>query len=287
MTVATNIYRPTPVVKWVGGKRQLIPHIKNMMPAVFENYYEPFLGGGALFCELMPTSAIINDANAELIEMYRQIKLHPDEVCTELSCLETQYNQKPTMQEKDALYYELRQSFNNHLNNNDINSPAFAALLIFLNKAGFNGLYRVNADGMYNVPPAHRKTVKAYDRDNIFAMSKLLKTTTILCGDFEKACSNATRNDFVFFDSPYFNTFDTYQAGGFSQADHIRLFNLYKQLSDRGVSCMLTNNDCDFIKDLYHDFTIYPVAVKRMVNCNGNNRTGKEVIITNFKVMGV
>lgn len=272
-----------PVIKWAGGKRQLIPQITEMMPVEFNRYYEPFFGGGALFCELAPTSATINDFNKQLVGMYKQIKTDPNGVCAALFDLQNQYNEKKTMEEKDALYYEFRQSFNDYLkNDDDIKYSLPAALLIFLNKAGFNGLYRVNASGMYNVPPAHRKKVNTYDRDNIIALSKLLKKAKIMCGDFEKACKDAKCGDFVFFDSPYYDTFDTYQAGGFSEADHIRLFDLFKRLSDNGVYCMMTNNDCDFIKNLYKDFNIKVVDVKRMINCDGKNRTGREIIVTSY-----
>lgn len=254
-----------------------------MMPTHFDRYYEPFFGGGALFCELTPASATINDRNKQLVNMYEQIKTNPDGVCAALYDLQRQYNEKETMDEKDALYYEFRKSFNDCLANNaDTNHSLSAALLIFLNKAGFNGLYRINTSGMYNVPSAHRKTVKAYDKANIMAMSKALQQTRILCGDFAEACKDAKEGDFVFFDSPYYDTFDTYQAGGFSEADHVRLFELFKDLSNKGVYCMATNNNCEFIRSLYQNYHIKSTNVRRSINCDGENRTGKEVIITNY-----
>ena len=135
---------------------------------------------------------------------------------------------------------------------------------------------------MYNVPSAHRKSINIYDNDNIAAMSEVLQKTKIMCGDFAKACEDTKKGDFVFFDSPYYDTFDTYQAGGFSEADHVRLFELFKDLSDKGVYCMMTNSNCEFIKDLYKDFDINVVDVKRMINRDGKNRVGKEVIVTNY-----
>lgn len=271
----------SPVIKWAGGKRQLLPVIESMLPDTFESYYEPFFGGGALFCNIVPETATINDCNSQLINMYEQIKVNPDRVCSDLYDIQNQYNQKETMEEKDAMYYELREMFNRRMND-EKSTSLVAALLIFLNKAGFNGLYRVNSSGKYNVPPAHRKQIKAYEESNIIAFSKALKPAKIMCGDFEASCREARAGDFVFFDSPYYDTFDTYQAGGFSERDHLRLYDLFKMLSDKRVYCMLTNNDCDFIKNLYHDFNIHAVSVKRMINCDGKNRTGKEVIITNY-----
>lgn len=281
-TVETTV---TPVLKWAGGKRQLVPIIKQMMPESYNRYYEPFFGGGALFCDLSPQSATINDFNKQLIGMYEQIKIRPEDVCATLFDLQEQYNKLETMEDKDTLYYKFRQSFNDYLVENEgINDSLSAALLIFLNKAGFNGLYRVNSSGLYNVPSAHRKTIKAYNSDNIKAISKILKKTKIMCGDFEKACKDAKEGDFVFFDSPYYDTFDAYQAGGFSEEDHMRLFNLFKRLSNKDVYCMMTNNDCDYIKNLYREFNIKIVDVKRMINSNAKNRTGKEVIVTNYEV---
>ena len=271
----------TPVIKWAGGKRQLVPTILPMMPATYGTYFEPFFGGGALFCELQPKVAVINDFNKQLIGMYRCIEQRPDEVCKAVKNLQGNYNSLPAMADKDAYYKCCRDLFNKEMQNGR-DSVLAASLLIFLNKAGFNGLYRVNAKGLLNVPSAHRQTVNAFDSDNIKEWSKALKKATIMCGDFEIACNAAQAGDFVFFDSPYYDTFDTYQAGGFSEADHKRLFALFDRLAGQGVYCMLTNNSCDFIKNLYSGYNIKEVDVKRMINCNANARTGKEVIVTSY-----
>ncbi len=259
----------TPVVKWAGGKRQLLPYLE--LPKNYNTYYEPFIGGGALFCSIAPKRAVINDLNAQLMNVYTQIKKRPEAVLSALSVLQDIYN---SIEDKDAFYYHVRDMYNQQIEDQ---TPEAAALLVFLNKAGYNGLYRVNASGKFNVPPAHRKTLNAYDRDNIMALSVALKNTKILCGDFEVACRGIKPGDFVFFDSPYYDVFDSYQAGGFD--DHERLCNLFKKLTDRGVYCILTNNDCDYIRKLYKDYTIVAVDVKRMINSDSKNRKGKEVII--------
>ena len=271
----------SPLVKWAGGKRQLLPEIKSRMPLKFNRYFEPFFGGGALYFEIEPRKAIINDFNNQLVNLYRQVKECPEEVANKLSEYQNQYNEISGDDKKTEYYYERRTDFNSGIVKSEFTTE-MAALFVFLNKAGFNGLYRVNSGGLFNVPPAHRKTLKAYDEANIYEVSRVLKNCNILCGDFEEACKGIRKGDFVFFDSPYYDTFDTYQAGGFSEKDHIRLKNLFKKLSNRGVYCILTNNDCDFIKELYKEYYIDVVAVKRMINCDGNNRTGSEVIITNF-----
>ena len=269
----------TPIIKCAGGKRQLVPTLLEMIPKKYNTYYEPFFGGGALFCSLQPKKAVINDLNIQLINMYKEIKKNPNVVCEELLNIQKEYNAKDSIEEKDKLYYKLRNDYNLKISSN---KKDVASLLIFLNKTGFNGLYRVNSSGLYNVPSGHKKQVNAYNKDNILAFSKVLKHTTILCGDFEKACKDAKKGDLIFFDSPYYNTFNTYQANGFSEDDHIRLFNLYKNLTNKGVFCMLTNNDCKQINDLYKDFNICHVNVKRMINRDANHRTGKEIIITNY-----
>ena len=268
-----------PIVKWAGGKRQLLPTLKPMLPGCFNKYFEPFFGGGALFCSMAPNKAVINDLNGQLITMYKQIRDNPSAILGELHQIQFRYNALETMDEKDNLYYELREEYNRRISKR---SEDVAALLIFLNKAGFNGLYRVNSMGRYNVPPAHRKQINAFDEKNVMAFSKILKNSEIMCGDFEDACKDAKEGDFVFFDSPYYNTFDTYQAKGFSEEDHVRLRDLFRALTKRKIWCMLTNNDCEQIKELYKGFNIRSIPVKRVISCNGKNRTGKEVIITNY-----
>ena len=271
-----------PVIKWAGGKRQLVPLLRKRMPRLYRRYYEPFLGGGALFFSLKPKDAIINDSNKQLINMYKYIKLCPGEIVKNLFKYQTMYNDLQTNSEQTKFYLTMRDNFNSFVLNNTFNIES-ASLFIFLNKAGYNGLYRVNKNGLFNVPSAHRTKLNIYDANNIYAVSKLLQNCCINCGDFEDACRTVKPKDFVFFDSPYYDTFDTYQAGGFSEADHLRLAKLFQKLSENGVYCLLPNNNCDFIKNLYKDYNIEVVPVTRMVNCDKNNRVGSEVIITNFK----
>lgn len=270
-----------PVIKWAGGKRQLVPLIRDLIPTDYNKYYEPFFGGGALFCDIQPCDSVINDINPMLVNMYEQIKTSPDKICDELFILQDIYNSFDSPVEKDAFYYNIRGQFNEYLDSNKRDVKA-AAILIFLNKAGFNGVYRLNSKGHYNVPTAHRKSLNTYDRENIFDLAKLLNSAIILNTDFEEACKSVSEKDFVFFDSPYHDTFDKYQAGGFSEDDHVRLSKLFRELTDRGAYCILTNSNSEFIKDLYKDFEIQIIDVKRMINRDKDNRIGKEILVKNF-----
>lgn len=269
-----------PIVKWVGGKRQLLPILSEMVPKEFGTYYEPFFGGGALFFALEPENAVINDSNPPLITMYKAVQSSPQEVKQHLNNIQNWYNALSDDQAKAELYYILRDRFN--LGYEEDDGAYLAATLIFLNKAGYNGLYRTNRAGKYNVPFGHRKTLSLFDDENLVAVSKALQNADIRCGDFGNCLESASAGDFVFFDSPYYNTFDNYQAGGFSEADHRRLAETFQTLSERGVLCMLTNSNTDFIRELYKGFPITLVPVRRAVNRDASGRTGEELIITNY-----
>ena len=245
-----------------------------MLPDTFDTYYEVFLGGGALYFYLLPEKAVLNDYNNQLMNVYRVIQKHPLSLMRELNKLSATHSEEQ--------YYTVRQMYNKMINRK-VPSVKQASRFIYLNKAGFNGLYRLNSKGMFNVPSAKRKTVNLYDKENIIDICiQLNKDVELLTGDFEDACSECKEGDFVFFDSPYYNTFDTYQSGGFSEEDHIRLRDLFVRLTEKKVKCMLTNSNEDRIKELYSGFNIRIVDVKRMINCDGKNRTGQELIITNY-----
>ena len=270
-----------PVIKWAGGKRQLLSEIEKRLPKTYNTYYEPFFGGGAVYFYLNPNNAIINDSNPQLINMYNQIKYNSSELMRLLSIYETEYNSFPSQEFKDNYYYSKRSEYNNCIITNEQTCHS-AALLIFLNKAGFNGLYRVNKNGQYNVPSGHKDKINLYDEDNINQIQNSLNSTTIYQDDFERICETAQPGDFVFFDSPYYDTFTSYQANGFSNEDHQRLYNLFKTLTEKGVYCMMTNNNCEYIRNLYKDYRIEEISVKRMINRDPSNRIGEEVIIMNY-----
>lgn len=274
-----------PFIKWAGGKRQLLPQIKELMPAEYNKYFEPFVGGGALFFELQPKKAVINDTNTALINVYKQVKEHPNDVILSINACTKKYNNLTSDEERRKFYYDFRETLNWSITEGFF-EPIVVAIFIVLNKLGYNGLYRVNSKGQYNVPWNKKKQLELSKEEyinNLLNVSKALKNTTILNLDFEESLKGVRKGDFVFFDSPYYDTFDTYQKGGFSEENHIRLARLYKKLSDRGVYCMLTNSNTKFIKDLYKGYNIKVIDVKRMINCDGKSRVGQEVIITNYK----
>ncbi len=269
-----------PIIKWAGGKRQLLDSLEVNMPEDYGTYVEPFIGSGALFFDLAPHKAVINDFNPELVNMYIQIRDNLEPLLSILDEYQGEYNDREETR-KETYYYDRREEFNANILADNL-TIRDAALMIFLNKTCYNGLFRVNASGLFNTPYGKRRRINLYEYDNMVSCSEVLKRAKILQGDFSDACKNLRKKDFVYFDSPYYNTFDTYQAGGFSEKDHVRLSKLFKKLSDRGIYCMLSNSDDPFIRELYSEYKVDVVNVKRMINCDGKNRTGTELIIRNF-----
>jgi DNA adenine methylase len=270
-----------PFVKWAGGKRQLIPQIRERMPEQFNNYYEPFVGGGAVIFELLPENAVINDINRALINAYQMICEHPQAFLLEINRLDTEM-----WEDGKAYYYSLREHYNDKLMKGEFDVE-LAALFVFINKHCFNGLYRVNGKGLFNVPYNNSRR-SSVDEKSIMEISEFLKDVTIISRDFEAACEGAGAGDFVFIDSPYAplnpTSFESYTKEGFDIESHRRLANLFDELTARGCYCMLTNHNTELINELYGNkgYTIDVVSVKRMINSDASNRVGEEVIICNY-----
>lgn len=271
----------TPFVKWAGGKRQLLSQIRERLPETYNNYYEPFVGGGAVIFDLLPANALINDINKALINAYRQICDSPEEFLTAVNNLDAKM-----WEDGKGYYYFLRQRYNDKLMREEYDVE-LAALLVFINKHCFNGLYRVNGQGLFNVPYNNSRR-KSIDQEAIAAASKYLKGVRITDGDFEAALKEAKRGDFVFIDSPYAplnpTSFESYTKEGFDIESHRRLAGVYDELTARGCLCMLTNHNTDLINQLYGNkgYKIDVVSVKRMINSDASNRVGEEVIICNY-----
>ena len=270
-----------PFVKWAGGKRQLIPQIRERMPEKYNDYYEPFVGGGAVIFDLLPANALINDINKALINTYTTICNEPDAFLKEVNRLDNDM-----WEDGKKYYYSIREHYNDKLMRSEYDVE-LAALFVFINKHCFNGLYRVNGKGLFNVPYNNSRRVSV-DEDVIIATSEYLRGVTIIDGDFEQACKNAKKGDFVFIDSPYaplnLTSFESYTKEGFDIESHKRLAKLYDELTARGCYCMLTNHNTELINELYgnKDYKIDVVSVKRMINSDASKRVGEEVIICNY-----
>lgn len=277
----SNNAKVAPFLKWAGGKRQLLNQIKERMPKEYNDYYEPFIGGGAVLFELQPEKATINDINTSLINVYRQVKDNTDEFIELVKKLDSE------MWEDGKEYYlDIREKYNDKLLKKEYDLE-LAALFTFMNKHCFNGLYRVNKKGLFNVP-YNKSRRTSIEEEAIRETAKYLKTVNILEGDFEEACKNAKKGDFIFFDSPYAplnpTSFEAYTKEGFDVESHKRLAKLYDKLTERGCYCMLTNHNTEFINELYSNkgYRIDVVSVKRMINSDASNRKGEEVIICNY-----
>ena len=274
----------TPLVKWAGGKRQLLDELKMHMPKKYKTYYEPFFGGGALFFAIQPKNAVINDLNTELANLYRTVRTNN----SYKKLLETL--DKHEAEHSEEYYYNLRNIDRNKEAYNKMNRYERSARTLYINKACFNGLYRVNSKGEFNVPFNGKKTIKTYELNNLYAMHEYLSSNNIkICSkDYEKVVGTAKKGDFVYFDPPYDvledkQSFTSYTKVDFGKKEQERLCKVFKRLSKRGVKLMLSNSNTNFIKELYKDFNIHIVKARRNINSKGDNRGAvEEVIITNY-----
>lgn len=290
-----------PFVKWVGGKGQLIDVLKKNLPShmgtQITKYAEPFVGGGALLFDLINTyefeEVYINDNNKELINVYEVVKNNCNLLIIKLKEMENLYNSLPE-EEQQTFYYEKREKFND-LALSDESSIEKASLFIFLNKTCFNGIYRVNKKGKFNVPFGKRKSVNVCDVENLHKTSELLQNVVIKSCDYYDVLNFADSSTFVYFDPPYrplnaTSSFTSYTEDDFSDEDQIELANLFKELSSRGAKVMLSNSDPkntneedNFFDDLFADYNIMRVSALRSINSVGSKR-GKiqELLITNY-----
>lgn len=274
-------FKTGPFVKWAGGKKQLLDRLEARMPTAYERYYEPFIGGGALLLDLQPERAVINDTNEQLLNVYRQLKIDAEAVIAAVNILDTE----PCDVER---FMATRKAYNDKIQAHELDAEC-AALMIWLNKHCFNGLYRVNSKGLFNVPYNNKEGGVSIDETNLRNIGHYLRTkdVEIRQGDFEAACSDVQPGGFVYFDSPYVPISETanftdYTKDGFSLEDHKRLAALYRRLSEQGVMVMLSNHDVPLVHELYSGFTIEEVNVRRAINRDASKRFGKEVIITNY-----
>lgn len=277
------MFKGKPFVKWAGGKRQIIEKLKNYVPDEFNTYYEPFIGGGALLFELSPKNAVINDSNEELMNVYRCLcdEEKFKKMCNLLNHYEAEHSEE--------FYYEIRNKDKNRKAYDRLSDYTKAARTIYLNKACFNGLYRVNKKNEFNVPFGKKTKVNTYEGSNLITVSNYLTMNNIkiLSIDFEEAVKDVKAKDFIYFDPPYdsdTSTFNSYTEEGFDRNEQIRLAKVFKELDKKGAYVMLSNHNTSLINDLYKGYNIHIIEAKRNINSNGKKR-GKveEVIITNYE----
>lgn len=260
-----------PILKWAGGKTQMLGDLLPKVPSSYGRYIEPFFGGGAMFFALQPEQAIIADSNPELINLYRQVANHVDDVICQLKKYEN----------TQEMFYAVRGQDWTMLPEAEA-----AARTIFLNKTCFNGLYRVNKKGQFNVPFGKYKNPKICDEEGLKAASAALKKAEIVCGDYLLVLEHyAQPGDFVFLDPPYlpiseYSDFKRYTKEQFYEEDHVELAKMVKTLHERGCHVILTNSNHPLVHELYAPFTIDVIQTKRHISCNGSTRKGEDVIVT-------
>ena len=271
-----------PFLKWAGGKRQLLPEIKKYVPKKYNTYYEPFLGGGAILFYLQPKNATINDSNTELINCYEVIRDSLDELIEDLKKHENE----------ESYYYEMRELDRTSTYKDNYNKVKRASRILYLNKTCYNGLFRVNSHGQFNVPFGRYKNPNILDEAVLRAVNKYLNNNKvkIFNTDFEKAVLDAKKGDFVYFDPPYDPVSQTayftgYDVNGFDKEEQKRLKSVFDDLTSRGCQALLSNADTDFIVDLYGSrYKIEKIAATRAINSNALKR-GKitEVLVRNYE----
>lgn len=269
--VNEKVVQPKPIMKWAGGKTQMLKDIMPKVPKTYGRYIEPFIGGGALFFALNPNEAVIADSNPELINMYKEVANHTKKV---LSYLKKYKNTRED-------FYEVR-----GLDWKNLSKSEAAARTLYLNKTCFNGLYRVNKKGQFNVPYGKYKAPNYCDEEALYAAAEVLKRTEIVCGDYLTVLEKYARpGDFVFLDPPYlpiseYADFKRYTKEQFYEEDHVELAKEVFRLQELGCTVVLTNSNHPLVHELYAPFNIEVVQTKRYISCNGSKRKGEDVIVT-------
>jgi DNA adenine methylase len=288
-----------PFIKWVGGKSQLLEEIREKYPSKIEKYCEPFVGGGAVLFDVLskfqPKEILINDINKELINTYSQIKNNCSGMISQLSEIQSIYKNHSIEKNKE-FFYEKRSRYNElKVNGNDAENLEKAVLFIFLNKTCFNGLYRVNSKGLFNVPFNNAKNPLLCDEENLKNCSMLLQNVEMKIGDYKECKSFIDDKTFVYIDPPYrpltqTATFTSYSENSFSDKEQIELRNFITEISNKGAMVVASNSDPkntnendNFFDELYSHFEIERVSASRMINSNAKKRGSiNELLISNI-----
>lgn len=275
-----------PVLKWVGGKRQLLKEILPLIPNDISTYYEPFVGGGAVLFSLQPKKAHINDYNLELINVYKIIMNNPNDLIKILEDHEEKNNAE--------YFYKIRQ-LDRTSDYKKLSAVERAARIIYLNKTCYNGLYRVNQAGQFNSPYGKYRNPNIVNSPTIKALNNYFNNNqiTITSGDYKDSLKNIRANTktFVYLDPPYYplstsSSFTGYTDNGFGEKQQIELKNECDKLNNKGIKFLLSNSSCDFIDELYkNDYNIKIIKAKRVLNSDGNKRGEiDEVLISNYDI---
>lgn len=270
-----------PIIKWAGGKRLLLKDIIMEFPSTYNNYFEPFAGGGALFFGIKHNGKqiTINDINPKLVNLYIQLKTNP----LKLMVLLDLYQQLHS----EDFYYKVRSKFSE----NNITKIELAAMFLYLNKAGFNGLYRENSKGFFNVPFGKKDKISLYEQENYLKASDFLQRVNILNERYEDVLKDAKKGDLIYLDPPYYpikdNSFTKYSKNGFSKEDHLNLFNIVNDLTQKGVFCIISNSNSEFIKDLFKEYKIKTLSLSRSINSksSGRKKEENEILISNVDIV--
>lgn len=270
--------RIRPFLKWAGGKTRILRVLRQSVPPSFQRYFEPFVGGGALFFDLSPSDAILSDSNAELISCYEVVRDSPDALIQELSHYAI----------SEAEFYRVRA-----LQPEELSPIESAARFIYLNKTCYNGVYRVNKNGSFNTPFGHYKSVSLVDARNLRRASAALSHARLGCLDYQTILDSADKGDFVYFDPPYmpiskYSDFKRYTKEKFYDSDHERLAEIFSSLANRGCFVLLSNSYHEKIASLYSQYFQTTVQVPRFVNCKGGGRGNvTELLISNYAIRGL
>lgn len=273
----------SPILKWVGGKRQLIESIVPLIPE-HTTYYEPFVGGGAVLFHTQPKKAVINDSNEELINIYQVIKEQPEELITLLESHRARNSQE--------YFYEVRSLDRDKGEYAALTPAERAARIIYLNKTCYNGLFRVNRAGEFNAPWGRYKNPNITNEITIRAMSRYFNgaKVTVYCGDYREALKGIRKGSFVYLDPPYMplstsSSFTGYTAAGFGPQEQVELKRQCDLLNKRGIKFLLSNSCCDFIENLYQDYIVERVSAKRAINARADKRGAiDEVLVRNYEI---
>lgn len=258
-----------PFLKWVGGKRSIMPELLKRLPEEYESYNELFMGGGALFFALQPKEAYLSDVNFHLVITFKAVQEDVDALIKQLKVHARLHNKEYFQKARIKLLKEK-------------DPTKIAALFIYLNKTCFNGLYRVNSKGGFNVPMGDYKNPPILDEENLRNCSKVLKTADIRQHDFSHA--KIFKGDFYYIDPPYHETYEGYASGGFGDLEHGKLATFCREIDKRGGFFMVSNSDTPFVRELYKGYNIETVSASRSVSCKAHQRGREdELIIRNYK----